>query len=175
MTSPASTGPEARAAEPALPAYLDEDQPLALFTRLQRVQLHLERIQRESMTPLGIPFGDYTMIAVLRREGPPHRLAVTRIADLLVRPTGGITQLIDRIERRGLVTRMVDPEDRRRVLVQLTPAGLELAARGQVEYDTVRTRVLGRLSGAQTDRADLAVRELLAALELDAVAIPPSS
>ncbi|HEV8298500.1 MAG TPA: MarR family transcriptional regulator [Acidimicrobiales bacterium] len=166
MTPPARTTRDPQTG--SLPGYLDEDQPLALFTRLQRVELHLERIQRETMGPIGVPFGDYTLLAVLRREGPPHRLPVTRIAELLVRPTGGITQLIDRIERRGLVARTVDPEDRRRVLVGLTPAGLELAATGQVAYDAVRARVLARLTPDQAARADLAVRELLTAFEADA-------
>ena len=41
--------------------------------------------------------------------------------------TGGTTKTIRRLEERSLVRRVDDPEDRRRALIELTPAGLELA------------------------------------------------
>lgn len=40
-----------------------------------------------------------------------------------------LTGVLDRLERRGLLTRAANPADRRSVLVSLTPAGRESAAR----------------------------------------------
>lgn len=160
------------AASPAtrssLPDYVLDDQPLALTTRLQRVNLHLERIQREALDALGLSFADYTVLAVLQREPAPHRLAVTRLAELCLRPTGGITQLIDRLARGGLVERITDPDDRRRVLIGLTPAGDAMASAGDQAYARTRRRVLDRLSAPERDDVDRAVRLLLDVLEADA-------
>ena len=41
-----------------------------------------------------------------------------------------ITQLMDRLEKDGLVRRRADPEDRRSVLAELTPAGEQAHAKG---------------------------------------------
>ncbi len=42
--------------------------------------------------------------------------------------TGGVTTVLDRLERAGLARRVEDPADRRRVLVERTPAAERFAA-----------------------------------------------
>jgi hypothetical protein len=42
--------------------------------------------------------------------------------------TGGMTNRVDRLERRGLIVRKPDPHDRHGVLVELTPSGTEVLA-----------------------------------------------
>ena len=108
------------------------------------------------------------VLATLRREGEPHQLPVTRIAQLVLQPTGGISQRIDRLERRGLVTRSLATDDRRKVLVQLTADGLDVAVRGGRSYDRVRQRVLADVPEAERAEIDAAVRALFAAMERDA-------
>lgn len=152
-----------------LPAYVLDPSPLALFTRLQRVGLHLERLQAEAMEEIGMSFPDYTLVATLHREAAPHRLPVSRLAELVLRPMGSITQVVDRLENTGFVRRAVDPSDRRRVLVELTDAGIDLAVRGDSAYRISRQRVLDTLSDADLERIDGALTELLIALESDQV------
>jgi DNA-binding MarR family transcriptional regulator len=150
-----------------LPDYVLDPSPLAMFTRLQRVGLHLERLQAEAMAEIDMLFADYTLLATLHREPPPHALAVSRLAELVLRPMGSITQVVDRLERSGLVVRRLDPDDRRRVLIELTDVGVEIAARGDKAYRVARERVLASLSTADVDRIDEAVTTMLLALEAD--------
>lgn len=157
-----------------LPDYVLDPSPLALFTRLQRVGLHLERLQAEAMEQIGMSFPDYTLLATLHRETAPHQLPVSRLAELVLRPMGSITQVVDRLENTGLVRRAVDPSDRRRVLVELTEAGIDIAVRGDRAYRISRQRVLDTLSDADIARIDGALSELLAALEADQVATDPA-
>ena len=49
------------------------------------------------------------------------------ISAALVQTTGGTTKTVRRLEERGLVTRVSDPGDARRSLIELTPAGREMA------------------------------------------------
>lgn len=150
-----------------LPDYVLDPSPLAMFTRLQRVNLHLERMQAEAMAEIDMTFADYMLVATLHREPRPHALPVSRLADLVLRPMGSITQVVDRLERSGVVVRRVDPSDRRRVLIELTAEGVDIAERGDKAYRISRERVLSSLSDTEVDRADDAVTTLLLALEAD--------
>ena len=150
-----------------LPDYVLDPSPLAMFTRLQRVGLHLERLQAEAMAEIDMTFADYTIIATLHREPAPHALPVSRLADLVLRPMGSITQVVDRLERGGVVVRRFDPDDRRRVLIELTSEGVDLAERGDKAYRVSREEVLAGLSDADTARIDHAVTTLLLTLETE--------
>jgi DNA-binding MarR family transcriptional regulator len=54
-------------------------------------------------------------------------LTAGELADAASLSPGAVTTVLDRLERRGLVTRTRDEADRRRVLVELTPQARELA------------------------------------------------
>jgi DNA-binding MarR family transcriptional regulator len=150
-----------------LPDYVLDPSPAAMFTRLQRVGLHLERLQGEAMAEIDMTFVDYTLLATLHREPAPHVLPVSRLAELVLRPMGSITQVVDRLERSGMVARRLDPSDRRRVLIELTELGFEVAERGDKAYRVTRERVLGELSDDDIARIDDAVMTMLLALERD--------
>ena len=151
-----------------VPSYLlDHDDPASLFTRLQRVGIHLELLQHEAMRGLDLAFRDFVILATLRKEPPPHALPVSRVAEYVLRPMGGITQAVDRIEEAGLVTRQVDADDRRKVIVSLTPSGKALADRALASYDAVRERVFAGIDRAELPAIDDAITTLLAALDAD--------
>ena len=63
-------------------------------------------------------------LAVL--EGAAGPLSPTTIAERLIVTTASVTSLLDTLERRGLVERRPDPTDRRKLLVVITDAGVEL-------------------------------------------------
>lgn len=63
---------------------------------------------------MGLNLTDYKTLGVLERAGP---LSAGEIAKLTGLATASITNLIDRLEARGLVKRTHDPKDRRRILV----------------------------------------------------------
>lgn len=151
-----------------VPAYLlDHDDPAALFSRLQRVVIHLELLQSEAVQELPISFRDFVILATLRKEPPPHALAVSQIARYTLRPMGSISQGLDRVERAGYVSRSPSPEDRRKVIVALTPEGIRFADGALEAYDAIRQRVFRRLDDNDLDRIDTAVTDLLAALDAD--------
>jgi DNA-binding MarR family transcriptional regulator len=148
-----------------LPDYVLDPSPVAMFTRLQRVGLHLERMQNEAMAEIDMTFADYTLLATLHREPAPHALPVSRLAELVLRPMGSITQVVDRLERTGVIVRRVDPDDRRRVMIELTGDGVDIAERGDKAYRVSRERVLASLSTGEVAAIDAAVSTLLQTLE----------
>lgn len=60
--------------------------------------------------------------------------------------TPTVSGLVDRLVTKGLLGRRADPEDRRRVLLTLTPAGLDVLAELESLRTELSTEVLARLS-----------------------------
>ena len=88
-------------------------------------------------------------------------LSMTDLAGHMGVTVATMSLAIDRLERRNYVRRDRDPQDRRRVLLRVTPAGVRLREAKSV-LDPVRVeQVLGQLSAADRDKA-LAGLELLA-------------
>jgi DNA-binding MarR family transcriptional regulator len=80
----------------------------------------------------GIALADYLVLGVIRgSEG--GRSAPTAICEVLGRTTGGMSLTLDRLTTAGWVRRSPDPADRRRVVVELTPVGLDLATKINAE------------------------------------------
>jgi DNA-binding MarR family transcriptional regulator len=81
----------------------------------------------DTLAAEGFDTSEFTALTALWLDGEPHRLAAGEISDRLVQTTGGPTKTIRRLEERGLVRRVADPEDGRRALIELTAAGLDAA------------------------------------------------
>jgi DNA-binding MarR family transcriptional regulator len=69
-----------------------------------------------------------------------------------------VTRLLDRMEKRGLISRARESRDRRMVLARLTPEGLKLVDRLDEPVQQTHRKLLGHL-GKERLRA---LRELLA-------------
>ena len=69
----------------------------------------------------------YNVLRILR--GAPEGLPCGEISNRMVTRDSDITRLLDRLERRALITRCRESKDRRTVWTRITPSGLELLAR----------------------------------------------
>ena len=88
-------------------------------------QLH--RWMAGLIEPHGITMQQYNVLRILRGAGD-QPLPTLEIAERMIEQTPGITRLLDRLEAKGLVSRVRCTEDRRMVHCRITPAGLELLA-----------------------------------------------
>ena len=95
--------------------------------------------------------GAREVLAVLDGEG--GSLSPTVIAGRLIVTTASMTSLLDTLQRRGLVQRTPDVEDRRRVVVTITPEGSRIIRRLVPEMISLQDEVAAALS--PTDRAEL--------------------
>ncbi|MGW4476105.1 MarR family winged helix-turn-helix transcriptional regulator [Nonomuraea sp. NPDC004354] len=81
-----------------------------------------------------------------------RRARITELAAYLGLDKSTMSGLIDRAQRRGLLTRGKNPEDGRVVEVYMTPAGLELAKRVEDDIRRALAPATGRLDPEQLDR-----------------------
>ena len=93
------------------------------ITRMQAVLRRLNRLHQEAADGSGIAFEDYKTLHALMIQPYPTEATPAQLADTCHVTRAAMTSRIDRIADAGLVTRTVDPDDRRRVIVRPTPAG----------------------------------------------------
>jgi DNA-binding MarR family transcriptional regulator len=97
-----------------------------IVERIQKLQWHLDRSARETLERFDLSHGEWRLMGHLRYSGPPYRGKPGKLAKHLGLSSGAMTNRLDNMERRGLVRRLDDPDDRRGVIVELTAAGQEL-------------------------------------------------
>jgi MarR family transcriptional regulator, organic hydroperoxide resistance regulator len=77
--------------------------------------------------PRGLTLQQYNVLRILRGAGR-QGLPTLEIAARMIEQAPGVTRLLDRLDRKGLVARDRCPTDRRQVLCRLTPGGARLLA-----------------------------------------------
>jgi MarR family transcriptional regulator, lower aerobic nicotinate degradation pathway regulator len=98
------------------------------------------------LAELGIRSHQFAVLHQLAEAGPLSQQALGR--ELRVHPSN-LVRLIDELERDGLIVRGTDPKDRRRYLVELTPAGERLLAKARRAAQDVERELLAPLSEAE--------------------------
>jgi len=140
-------------------------QAMALVGRLGRVASLIERRVSAVLEAHDLTLADFDVLAALRRAGAPHRLNPTRLYKTLMLTSGTITNRLDKLEQRGLIARLADPEDRRGTLVALTAKGKTAVDAAVVDHVANETRLLATLSKTERTAFDRTLRKLLASLE----------
>src|SRR4051812_39742754 len=94
---------------------------LALWRTYDRLRLHEDELfARFDLTPQ-----QYNALRLLRAEHP-EPLPTLTLAERLVSRAPDITRLLDKLDERGLITRVRPPENRRSVLIGLADPGFAL-------------------------------------------------
>jgi DNA-binding MarR family transcriptional regulator len=99
----------------------------------------------------------YNVLRILR--GAPQGLPCGEIASRMITRDPDVTRLLDRMEKRGLISRCRESRDRRLVLARITPTGLALVNRLDEPVQKTHREQLGHMG---KDRLR-ALAELLAA------------
>ena len=111
---------------------LSTDQALQLDHQLcfalYSASLAMTKLYKPLLDEMGLTYPQYLALLVLwERDG----LTVSELGQRLRLDSGTLTPLLKRMEAAGLVTRLRDAADERRVLIRLTAAGRRLKARAQ--------------------------------------------
>ena len=97
-----------------------------IVERIQSLERYVDRAMRETLDDFELTHGEYKLAMHLRYGGPPYTGKPGKLAKHLGLSTGAMTNRLDNMEKRGLIRRLDDPDDRRGVIVELTDAGKEL-------------------------------------------------
>lgn len=134
--------------------------PIEVIGRISRLSRLIDRRLEENFAAFGIESWMYDVMATLRRTGPPYELAAGELVTQSMVTTGAITNRIDRLEQRGLVER-AGTTDRRKVIVRLSPAGLELVERVVSAHLETERELLASLGERQRGQLSTLLRTML--------------
>jgi len=98
----------------------------------------------------GLTLTEFGILEVLYHKGP---LLLGEVQRRILVSSGGITYLVDRLEKKGLVERRECTEDRRARYAALTPAGEELIARIFPEHAACIEELMAQLGEEEQARA----------------------
>jgi DNA-binding MarR family transcriptional regulator len=106
------------------PRWLDVDQQRIWRSFLNGVAKINECLEAE-LRCFGLDLGEYEILVHLS-ESPERALRMSDLAGRVRQSRSRLTHTIARMESKGLVSRAACPSDRRGVIAELTPLGLEL-------------------------------------------------
>jgi DNA-binding MarR family transcriptional regulator len=135
--------------------------PMGVIGRISRVSRVLERRIEQVWASYDLSRGGFDVLAALRRSGPPYRLSPTELYNSLLISSGAMTNRVDRLEERKLVSRVPDPTDRRGVLVALTPKGKQLIDKATQAHLENEQGLLKHLSASERKQLAVLLRKLL--------------
>jgi DNA-binding MarR family transcriptional regulator len=140
---------------------------VSIIGRILRIARLLEKHRESILLEYGLNVWSFDVLATLRRQGQPFRLKPTELYSLLMLSSGAMTNRIDRLEQDGIVTRVRDAEDRRSVMVQLTPKGIQLADTVMPILFEKEKQLLSQFTADELQLSIPMLRKLLMLLEQD--------
>ncbi|OZI54397.1 MarR family winged helix-turn-helix transcriptional regulator [Bordetella genomosp. 4] len=141
---------------------------MAVFSRLFRLHTLAAREVDTTFREYGLHQGEFDVLATLYRAGPPHALNPQALVGALLLSSGAMTHRLDSLQQAGLLVRAPNPDDRRSVMVSLTPQGLRVIKAVLDDYLIKLEQLLSPLSAGDRKHLATLLRQLLSAHDANA-------
>lgn len=127
----------------------------ATTARIYRVRDRLFDNVRAVMEQYGLNPGEFEALASLRKYGPPYEGTPSFICQANLVSSGGLTKVLNSLEKRGYITRVQSSEDRRSTVVKLTRKGRQVAEDALAEaWGLLEKTLSGALTKKERDELD---------------------
>lgn len=125
--------------------------PWGIILRLTKLAefLHYSEALYE---PFGLNRAGVEILLRLRRESPQYRVSPTQLNRALDSKSATMTSRLEKLEQAGLIRRLLDDNDRRSLLVELTDRGRETIDEVCESVLEIRARQLSVLSRAEQEQ-----------------------
>lgn len=130
--------------------------------RILRLEGVVLQAVNAALAPHGLKYLEYAVLATLRVSGSPYRMTPSSLQERLLFTSGGLSNLLKRLESNGWIQRTNHPEDGRGVLVCLTPKGRRLADRAMPDHADAELRLLRMFTRQERDQLAGLLAQMLA-------------
>jgi DNA-binding MarR family transcriptional regulator len=138
--------------------------PMGVIGRISQLQREVHLAQRATFARHGLDVPSFDVLAALRRAGAPYQLTPTALMRTALVTSGAITQRLDRLEEKGLITRTRSDADGRAVVVTLTDAGREALDGALPDHLETERGLLAGLSPGDREQLAALLRRFLVSL-----------
>ncbi len=114
-----------------------------------------ERVRQSVLANLSdydLDLAGFDVILTIRRQGRGETLSPSALSEEMMLSTSAMTNRLGRLDKRGLVERKMDPNDRRGIKVHLTDEGFALADEIVVSHVETEDRMLSALTASERTR-----------------------
>ncbi len=123
---------------------------LRLWVVINRAARSVEDHLRRQVESHGLNLTEFAVLEVLLSMGT---LPIGEVGDRVLRASGSMTYVVDKLERRGLLRRRACPTDRRVVFGELSPEGRELIERVFTEHSQLLVSLSAGLTVDEREEA----------------------
>lgn len=114
----------------------------AVVGRILHLQDMILRAVNRALARHGLRYPAYAVLVTLRVQGPPYQLSPSALGQTLLLTSGGLSNILRRIEGEGLVRRTADARDGRGVIVELTDHGFACADAAMADHAAVERALI---------------------------------
>lgn len=135
--------------------------PMEIFSRVARLSRHLALAKRTAFAAQELEPWEFDVLSSLRRAGEPYALTPGRLMAETLVSSGTMTNRIDRLEQKGLVSRQPSEQDRRTVMVVITEAGKKRVDSALATLLEEETEMIGAMTSEDQKKLATSLRSLL--------------
>lgn len=139
--------------------------PAGVVGRVGRLAQFFDARLERTFRRFGLTRAGFDVLGALRRSGAPYRLPQKQLMRALLRSSGTTSFRIDRLEQRGLVRRLPNPDDHRGVFVELTEEGRRLVDEVAPAHLANEEQLLVGLTSEERETLAGLLRKLLVGFE----------
>jgi DNA-binding MarR family transcriptional regulator len=111
-------------------------------------EVFLKAVNR-SLSRHKLKYPAFAILATLRVQGAPFRMSPKELLDSLILTSGGLSNLLRKLEKAGHIRRMADESDGRGVIVELTEQGRRLVEPAMHDHAETERRLVAMLSQSE--------------------------
>ncbi|MER7280789.1 MarR family transcriptional regulator [Dactylosporangium sp. NPDC000244] len=137
---------------------------MELGKRVHRLAGRLQEAVRNETAALGLTPAEFDVLSALRRAGPPYARKPSDLASGLLLTSGGISNVLRRLQQDGLIERAADPADARVAWVRLSESGVAAAEKVVRAVTGAQARLFAGADPALVAQAADRLRDVLIAL-----------
>lgn len=133
--------------------------------RIVRLEYFITRRVLQDLASYDLNVGEFDVLAALRRHPPHFQLSPHQLQVMVLISSGALTNRINRLESRGLVSRAQADHDRRGVIVTLTEQGFKVLEEAVKHHLAAEAELVNVLSPDEQQQAAALLKKMLVTIE----------
>ncbi len=151
-----------------------DDDVEGVVVRIGRLQRYLKGTMQRAVTEVGLQDFEYETLHSLMIRDTPGTASPTSLADELGVSGAGMTGRLDRLEQAGWIQRTAAPDDRRRVIVEITRSGAEIWRRAMAIRGSQEQEMVSVLTAKEQATLNRLLRKMALHVEAETSESPPT-
>lgn len=133
---------------------------LPVIARIVRMSHYISQFVDANFAQYNLNVGEFEVLAALARN-PDRQLTPKDLQKKILISSGGLSNRINRLEKKKYIIRMPDPSDRRGVIVKITPEGRQLTLDVVVSHVGIEKELIQELNDEEKEQLARLLKKLI--------------